>query len=116
MCGEHDGRKRDVGVAKGDVFRWVLSSAGVGVLSGVGVLAIPTPARAQSGLQAFERKAKEIARTLERVLAVGVLVGLGFLGFRFIQGDPQAWRYAMYWALGAIIIFTAKEIVKWIGA
>lgn len=80
------------------------------------MVATPAPAQAQSGLQTFERKAKEVAKTLERVLAVGVLVGLGFLGFRFIQGDPQAWRYAMYWALGAIIIFTAKEIVRWIGA
>ena len=96
--------------------RLVLGTASLSMCAAVAVVAVAATASAQSGLNRFERKAKDVAGVLERVLAVGVLVGLGFLGLRFIQGDPQAWRYAMYWALGAIIIFAAKEIVKWVGA
>ena len=37
-----------------------------------------------------------------------------FVGLKMIQGDPNAWRYAMGVIIGAAIVFGSGEIVSWL--
>jgi len=76
----------------------------------------PTPAYAQAagGLGRIESKVSELAQMIQRVLQVFVIVAIAFVGFKFIQGDPNAWKMAMMAIVGAVIIYGASELVTWL--
>jgi type IV secretory pathway VirB2 component (pilin) len=71
-------------------------------------------AQAQTGLTRLEDKVSEVADIVRKVLYVVVGIGVLFVGFRFLQGDPNAWRYTMMFVLGATIIFSAGEVLEWL--
>lgn len=79
---------------------------------------LATPAAfAQSvpdGLSKLEQKANDVQVLVRKVLYVFVGIGIAFCGFRFIQGDPHAWRHTMTMIIGATIIFAAAEILAWL--
>jgi hypothetical protein len=66
------------------------------------------------GLSKLESKVNDIALLITKILYVFVGVGVLFCGFRFISGDPHAWRYTIGVVLGATIIFASGEILAWL--
>ena len=48
---------------------------------------------------------------LNSVLPVFAVLGLGFAGFSFLTGSPNAKQHLMYAMTGAIVIFGAQSIV-----
>src|SRR5215813_4859921 len=93
---------------------------------GAGVLAtgasstapeIESVAYAQStpeGLSKLESKVTDIAALITKILYIFVGLGILFCGFRFIQGDPHAWKYTITVVVGATIIFASGEILTWL--
>jgi len=65
-------------------------------------------------LQRLETKVNDVAELIRRVLYVFVGIGVLFVGLKFVQGDPNAWRYAMGVIIGAAIVFGSGEIVSWL--
>jgi type IV secretory pathway VirB2 component (pilin) len=81
---------------------------------GGGVGRVAHAQTAPAGLSALENKVNDIAALIRRILYVFVGVGILFCGFRFIQGDPHAWRYTLTVVVGATIIFASGEILTWL--
>jgi hypothetical protein len=73
------------------------------------VLAVP------GGLGSIASKAEEI-KGLCTVVA-GIIVGIGAIwcGVKFVKGDHDAWGYVWKFGLGAILVFSAPQIVSWLG-
>lgn len=74
-------------------------------------------AHAQStpqGLSKIEEKIGDVASLLEKVAVVFVVIGVLFVGIKFVQGDPHAWRLGMGVVVGAAVIFSASEIARWL--
>jgi type IV secretory pathway VirB2 component (pilin) len=89
----------------------------LGLLLGIAVPASLTPeAYAQAGLDRIEQKVQDLQDLVSKVLVVVVVIGAMFVGFRFIQGDPHTWKYAMMFVLGATIIFSAQALMQWLKA
>ena len=76
----------------------------------------PSDAFAQAGLDRIEQKVQDLQELISKVLVVVVVIGAMFVGFRFIQGDPNTWKYAMMFVLGATIIFSAQALMQWLKA
>ena len=76
--------------------------------------AVPSEALAQAGLDRIEQKVQDLQDLVSKVLVVVVVIGAMFVGFRFIQGDPNTWKYAMMFVLGATIIFSAQALMQWL--
>ena len=94
--------------------RWIHALI-FGLLLGVAVPAIvPSDAYAQAGLDRIEQKVQDLQELVSKVLVVVVVIGAMFVGFRFIQGDPHTWKYAMMFVLGATIIFSAQALMQWL--
>jgi type IV secretory pathway VirB2 component (pilin) len=86
-----------------------------GLLLGVAAPAIvSSEAYAQAGLDRIEQKVQDLQDLISKVLVVVVVIGAMFVGFRFIQGDPHTWKYAMMFVLGATIIFSAQALMQWL--
>jgi type IV secretory pathway VirB2 component (pilin) len=66
------------------------------------------------GLSKLESKVTDIAQLITKILYVFVGLGVLFCGFRFIQGDPNAWKYTITVVVGATIIFGSGEILTWL--
>jgi type IV secretory pathway VirB2 component (pilin) len=66
------------------------------------------------GLSKLESKVNDIAQLITKILYVFVGLGILFCGFRFIQGDPHAWKYTITVVVGATIIFASGEILTWL--
>ena len=77
---------------------------------------VPHDAYAQAGLDRIEQKVQDLQDLVSKVLVVVVVIGAMFVGFRFIQGDPNTWKYAMMFVLGATIIFSAQALMQWLKA
>ena len=77
---------------------------------------LPHDAYAQAGLDRIEQKVQDLQDLVSKVLVVVVVIGAMFVGFRFIQGDPNTWKYAMMFVLGATIIFSAQALMQWLKA
>ena len=87
----------------------------LGLLLGVAVVAMSSSeAFAQAGLDRIEQKVQDVQDLVSKVLVVIVVIGAMFVGFRFIQGDPHTWKYAMMFVLGATIIFSAQALMQWL--
>ena len=67
-----------------------------------------------AGLGSIESKADEIRMLVVAVAAIIVVIGAVWCGLKFLKGDPDAWGYVWKFALGAIIIYAAPEIVMWL--
>ena len=84
----------------------------------VGLVLVPAvverAAYAQAGLDKIEQKVQDVSDLVSKVLVVVVVIGAMFVGFRFIQGDPNTWKYAMMFVLGATIIFSAQALMQWL--
>jgi type IV secretory pathway VirB2 component (pilin) len=94
--------------------RWVYALL-FGVVLGVVVpAALSSDAFAQAGLDRIEQKVQDLQDLVSKVLVVVVVIGAMFVGFRFIQGDPNTWKYAMMFVLGATIIFSAQALMQWL--
>lgn len=75
------------------------------------------PAHAQNvpeGLNKLEEKLNDVQALIRRVLYVFVGIGIAFCGFRFVQGDPHAWKFTMMVVVGATIVFASGEILTWL--
>ena len=79
-----------------------LRAAILGLLLGCRAGAGPSSgeAYAQAGLDEIEQKVQDVSDLVSKVLVVVVVIGAMFVGFRFIQGDPNTWKYAMMFVLG----------------
>ena len=66
------------------------------------------------GLGTIESKADEIRLLVVAVAAIIVVIGAVWCGLKFIKGDQDAWGYVWKFALGAIIVYAAPEIVMWL--
>lgn len=73
-----------------------------------------TALAAPGGLESIASKAEEI-RGLCTVVA-GIIVGIGAIwcGVKFVKGDHDAWNYVWKFGLGAILVFSAPQIVSWL--
>jgi type IV secretory pathway VirB2 component (pilin) len=69
---------------------------------------------APQGLSKLETKMNDVAALVTRILYIFVGLGILFCGFRFVQGDPHAWRYTLTVVVGACIIFASGEILSWL--
>jgi len=83
----------------------------------VAIVVIPAAAWAQgapAGLNSITEKADQI-RVLFRSLA-GVIVAIGAIwsGVKFVKGDPDAWGYIWKFGLGAVLVFAAPDVVRWL--
>ena len=96
--------------------RWWCASVLALVLGIVVPAFFPVDAYAQAGLDRIEQKVQDLQDLISKVLVVVVVIGAMFVGFRFIQGDPQTWKYAMMFVLGATIIFSAQALMQWLKA
>ena len=95
----------------------VLISVGGPAIGGGDTVPFSSVAFAQAtpqGLTKLEDKVNDIANLIRRVLIVFVGLGVVFAGWRFIQGDPHAWRYTLGVVLGATLIFASGEILTWL--
>lgn len=81
-----------------------------GALFGSTAYAQSTP----QGLTKIEEKIGDVAGLLEKVAIVFVVIGVLFVGIKFVQGDPHAWRLGMGVVVGAAVIFSASEIASWL--
>ena len=80
---------------------------------GMGVSA----AYAQSApLDKLEEKVEDIKQAIFTIATVLVLVALVFAGVRFLQGDPNSWRYLVYVFISVLIVYGGTEIVEWLKA
>ena len=79
------------------------------------LVAGPVLAQVPAGLSSISDKMEQI-KTLCRVIA-GIIVGIGAIwsGVKFVKGDHDAWGYVWKFGLGAILVFTAGDIVNWLG-
>ena len=95
--------------------RWIRSAI-LGVLLGFVLAPVVAngEAYAQAGLDKIEQKVQDVSDLVSKVLVVVVVIGAMFVGFRFIQGDPNTWKYAMMFVLGATIIFSAQALMQWL--
>jgi type IV secretory pathway VirB2 component (pilin) len=103
-------------LARGLLLSLVLGVASVATPRLAG-MSIENAAYAQStpeGLSKLESKVNDIAALITKILYVFVGLGILFCGFRFIQGDPHAWRYTLTVVVGATIIFASGEILTWL--
>lgn len=66
------------------------------------------------GLSKLEEKANDLQTLIQRILFVFTGIGIAFCGFRFITGDPHAWKYTLTVIVGATIVFTAGELMQWL--
>ena len=66
------------------------------------------------GLGSIETKADEIRMLVVAVAAIIVVIGAVWCGLKFIKGDQDSWGYVWKFALGAIIVYAAPEIVMWL--
>ena len=66
------------------------------------------------GLGSIETKASDIRDLCIAVAAIIVVIGAIWSGVKFIKGDPDSWGYVWKFALGAIIVYAAPEIVMWL--
>ncbi|HOX59189.1 MAG TPA: TrbC/VirB2 family protein [Verrucomicrobiota bacterium] len=86
-----------------------------GFLTMVGlILWAPYALAVPGGLSSIAEKAREI-ETLCTVVA-GIIVGIGavWCGVKFVKGDPDSWGYVWKFGLGAILIFSAPQVVAWL--
>ena len=66
------------------------------------------------GLASIEGKAGEIETLVVALAAIIVAIGAVWCGIKFIKGDQDSWGYVWKFALGAILVYAAPDIVTWI--
>jgi hypothetical protein len=66
------------------------------------------------GLSSIEGKADEVRALVVALAAIIVAIGAVWCGIKFVKGDQDAWGYVWKFALGAILVYAAPEIVMWI--
>lgn len=66
------------------------------------------------GLGSIETKASDVRDLCMAVAAIIVVIGAIWSGVKFIKGDPDSWGYVWKFALGAIIVYAAPEMVIWL--
>ena len=66
------------------------------------------------GLASIEGKASEIETLVVALAAIIVAIGAVWCGIKFIKGDQDSWGYVWKFALGAILVYAAPDIVTWI--
>ena len=66
------------------------------------------------GLGSIEGKAGEIETLVVALAAIIVAIGAVWCGIKFIKGDQDSWGYVWKFALGAILVYAAPDIVTWI--
>jgi type IV secretory pathway VirB2 component (pilin) len=111
MTAKTEKKKKPEQYSKGK--RKTLNLSGVLLVLGV-LLQAPLALALPGGLGSIETKADEIKILVIAVAAIIVAIGAVWCGLKFIKGDPDSWGYVWKFALGAIIVYAAPEIVMWL--
>jgi type IV secretory pathway VirB2 component (pilin) len=97
-----------------------LAIGGVLAVSGLLAEALVEPAVAMAQASAappvgrLENKLAGVKTLLDRIGVIGIGIAVLFVGFKFLTGDPHAWRFAVFTVIGAAIIFGSAEMVTWL--
>ena len=78
------------------------------------LLLAPLASALPGGLGSIETKASDVRDLCVAVAAIIVVIGAIWSGLKFIKGDQDAWGYVWKFALGAIIVYAAPEMVMWL--
>lgn len=76
------------------------------------LLLVPTVAFAQTGFDDITDRFTTLQEWLERLTWIVSLMSAVAVVAKFVQGDPAAFRQALYWVGGLSVLMAARGIVE----